>query len=198
LAERNWYVYEMQNMSLEGWRSFGVKHEQVRDNRDMSAMARALAILTEVKPSIDWYDGYHEFWLLECPCAPPFVCVRPGQNPFDAGYVVSPILLPHLKAATMTETSVRKGSLGEAYDDTDAKFILEGTREFRPAGVSIYVPRGAVENLAEQIAISLMRQAMNAQGLKILAPLDFERLPEIAREAMRRATGATEIVERVI
>ena len=105
MAARKWYIYEMQAMSLEGWRSFGVKHEQVRDNRDMSAMGRALAILTHVHPSIDWYDGYHEFWLLECPCAPPFVCVRPGQNPFDAGYLVSPIPLPHLNATTTTETT---------------------------------------------------------------------------------------------
>ena len=98
-----WFVYEMENMSLDGWRSFGVKHEHVKDNRDMSAMARALAILSEVKPVINWYDAYNEFWLLECPCAAPFVCVRPGQNPFDSGYLVSPIPMPHLKAKTISE-----------------------------------------------------------------------------------------------
>ena len=94
---KNWFLYRMNSMSLSGWRSFGVKHEHVTDNRDMSAMARAINLLVDCVPETDWYNGYHEFWLLECPCEQPIVCVRPCTNPFDAGYVVAPIPMPHLK-----------------------------------------------------------------------------------------------------
>lgn len=101
-----WFIYEMQSMSLSGWRTFGIHHEKVIDSRDMSAMARSIRLLSEIKPDIDWYDGHHEFWLLECPCAPSIVCVRPGQNPFDAGYVVSPIPMPHLKPSQTWEKAL--------------------------------------------------------------------------------------------
>lgn len=96
--KRRWHIYRMDRMSLDGWKSFGVKHEHVTDNRDMSAMARAINLLADCVPNVDWYDGYHEFWLLECPCSPPFVCVRPGTNPFDSGYLVSPIPLLHISS----------------------------------------------------------------------------------------------------
>mgnify|MGYP001596748256 FL=1 len=83
-------------MSVVGWHSFGVNHENIKDNGDMGALARALHLLGQCVPEVDWYNGTHEFWVLECPCAPSMVCVRPHSNPFDCGYVVSPIPMPHL------------------------------------------------------------------------------------------------------
>lgn len=97
--KRDWFIYRIDNLSLSGWRSFGVLHEQIKDNRDMSAMARAINILSDCVPDIDWYNRYHEFWLLECPCAPPIVCVRPETNPYQSGYIVSPIPMPHLESS---------------------------------------------------------------------------------------------------
>lgn len=102
---RIWFVYKMDAMSLDGWKSFGIHHEKIIDNRDMTDMARALAVLSETAKDVDWYSGQHEYWLLECPCAPAFVCVRPGQNPYDSGYIVSPIPMPHLKVAALWEVS---------------------------------------------------------------------------------------------
>ena len=100
-------------MSVDGWRSFGVVHEPVKDSRDMSAMARAINLLSQCDGAtfgsaerIDWYDATHEFWILPCPCAQPFVCVRPGTNPFDCGYVISPIPMPHLKCDAWWEKTL--------------------------------------------------------------------------------------------
>jgi len=102
----------MDHMSLEGWRSFGVRHEQIIDNRDIADLSRALAILNACAiepaakwegqpPLIDWFapGAAHEYWLLPFPYAPPLVCVRPGTNPFDSGYLVSSQHLSHLPAA---------------------------------------------------------------------------------------------------
>jgi len=94
--EKSWFIYKLSNLSLHGWRSFGVKHEQIKDNRDISALARAVKLLEDCFPEIDWFNQYHEFWVLECPCEQPFVCVRPNTNPYEAGYIVSPIKLSYL------------------------------------------------------------------------------------------------------
>jgi hypothetical protein len=95
---KEWYVYRLDHMSVEGWRSFGIRHNPIVDNRDITAMSRALSILAQCVTDVDWFNDHHEYWLVECPMAPPIVCVRPGSNPFDSGYLVSPIHLSHLKS----------------------------------------------------------------------------------------------------
>ena len=67
---------------------------------------------------------------------------------------------------------------------------------YRPLGLPVWVPKGAIARLAEQIAIAIRVHASDQNGLKILAPVNYPALPDIAREAMRQVCGASHVVEQ--
>jgi hypothetical protein len=94
--QREWFVYRFNQGSLEGWRSFGISHERITDNRDVTVLTRALAILDKAYPDEPWFDDFHEYWVSALPATLPLVCVRPRMNPFEGGWVISPIPLAHL------------------------------------------------------------------------------------------------------
>lgn len=65
---------------------------------------------------------------------------------------------------------------------------------FQPLEMPFWVPKGTLESLAEQIAVAVIGGARDPNGLRIRAPLNMAALPDVAREAMRQATGATHVV----
>lgn len=96
-----WHIYKMSDLSLNGWWSFGLHRspqEQLSPSPDfIGDFARAVNLLSQCVPN-EWWYGYNEYWMLELPMAAPMVCIRREKNPFHAGYLVSPIPLPHIKS----------------------------------------------------------------------------------------------------
>jgi hypothetical protein len=91
-----WFVYEVANLSLNNWRAFAIRHDQILDNRDVHILARALGVLYRAEVDIDWLSNAHEYWITPCVGLNEIVCVRPNQNPYTSGFIVSPMLLPQL------------------------------------------------------------------------------------------------------
>lgn len=72
--------------------------------------------------------------------------------------------------------------------------ILSATQCRGPLNLPVWVPQGVIETLAEHIGVMLMKNARDQQGLKIAVPIQIPDLPDIAREALRKAVGATHII----
>jgi len=82
----------------------------------------------------------------------------------------------------------------EAEDAFDARDIFRATQCRGPLNLPVWIPHGVIEELAEHIGVTIMKNARDPQGLKIMAPVQIPDLPDIAREALRRAVGATQVV----
>lgn len=95
---RDWYVYSFKEGSLEGWKSYGIKHERISDNRDITVLTIALSVLALAEPTEEWFNEFHEYWITFLPKTFPLVCVRPKSNPFEGGWIVSSVELPYLES----------------------------------------------------------------------------------------------------
>jgi hypothetical protein len=91
-----WWVYKIGNLSTEGWRAHGISREPITSSKDIHILARALVILEKAEAGVEWLNDAHEYWITPCPLLPPIICVRPRSNPYESGYIVSPLPLPHL------------------------------------------------------------------------------------------------------
>lgn len=64
-----------------------------------------------------------------------------------------------------------------------------------PIDKPIWVPAGTLSEFAEYIGVCAIKNARDPNGLKIMVRPLLGDLPEIARECLRRALGATYLIE---
>jgi len=90
------YVYEVDTMRLDGYAGIvAVGSETNCDTSDIGLCVSA-AIAIRSLPEMEQWDGRGEYWTAPLPPDMKIVVVRPGNNPFRSGYVVSEVQLPWL------------------------------------------------------------------------------------------------------
>lgn len=72
---------------------------------------------------------------------------------------------------------------------------IEELQDEEPVNLPVWVPHGTIVTLAEHIVVVIMSAARDPDGLRIRAPIQHREMPNIAREALRKACGATHIIE---
>lgn len=89
------FIYKLEEGNMRGWRELGdIDTRQTRE--DVSLLAIALLKLQRMLPEEDCLRN-NEYWITPCPLEREhFVIIRLRSNPFDCGYLISPIELPYL------------------------------------------------------------------------------------------------------
>lgn len=69
-------------------------------------------------------------------------------------------------------------------------------QKFEPFGRRLLIRKGALETLGRVICLSAKLNTRGANGQPMEVSVDFASAMEIAREAVKRATGATAVSEQ--